>query len=125
MREIKFRVWDAENKIFLNPIDCTQLVIRPLSGKVTDGATTPNVELLQYTGLKDRNGVEIYEWDILEDDGEYWEVQFFEGAFWVVALQGTAVAELLSENDYMDIIGNRYENPELLEDSHANETGNR
>lgn len=70
MREIKFRVWDkALNCWYHSP----QLVIRPYSGKVSDGSTVPNVELMQYTGLKDKNGKEIYEGDIVElqmyDDG--------------------------------------------------------
>ena len=53
----------------------------------------------------------------MEDDGEYWKVEFYDGAFWVVAIGGTAVAELLIDNDYMDLVGNIYENPELLEDA--------
>ena len=142
MREIKFRVWDVENKIFLNPIDCTQLVIRPLSGKVTDGATTPNVELVQYTGLKDKNGIEIYEGDILEfeDTGEegyeYLEgydftnraaVCYENGRFELenfVGGDGYVLESMSNEchEDFMiilnnsKIIGNRYENPELLEE---------
>ena len=71
----------------------------------------------QYTGLYDSTATEFCEGDILEDDGEYWEVEFYDGAFWVVAIGGTAVAELLIDNDYMDLVGNIYENPELLEDA--------
>jgi len=72
-------------------------------------------ELMQYTGLYDSTAIEFCEGDILEDDGEYWKVEFYDGAFWVVAIGGTAVAELLIDNDYMDLVGNIYENPELLE----------
>ena len=71
----------------------------------------------QYTGLYDSTATEFCEGDILEDDGEYWKVEFYDGAFWVVAIGGTAVAELLIDNDYMDLVGNIYENPELLEDA--------
>ena len=64
-REIKFRVWDLDNKEWYHS---TQLVIRPYSGSITDGATTPNTELMQFTGLNDKNGKEIYEGDILGAD---------------------------------------------------------
>ena len=125
-REIKFRVWSEDERRFLEPIDCTQLVIRPLSGNVTDGATTPNVSLLQYTGLKDKNGVEIYEGDVLEfsdySNGLYlfreqpttretikWN-KHKTGYF----LRGMAFIEDVGKKAI--IIGNIHENPELLED---------
>lgn len=140
MREIKFRVWDVENKIFLNPIDCTQLVIRPLSGKVTDGATTPNVELVQYTGLKDKNGIEIYEGDILEfeDTGEEgyeylegydftnraavcyengrFELENFAGGdgYVLESMSSECHEELMITFNNSKVIGNRFENPNLL-----------
>ena len=68
----------------------------------------------QYSGIRDANRVDIYEGDILEDDGDVWKVEFFDGAFWIVAIDGTATAELLCGNDYMYVIGNRFDNPELM-----------
>lgn len=121
MREIKFRVWDVENKIFLNPIDCTQLVIRPLSGKVTDGATTPNVELSQYTGLKDKYGVEIYEGDILFHPLQGKRKVFYPYSETVASyglrnVDNGMGSTLQDAHRVWEIIGNIYENPELLEE---------
>lgn len=116
-REIKFRVWDKDKERFLTPIECSQLVIRPFSGRVTDGATIPNVELMQYTGLKDKNGIEIYEGDILNvsNENSKWDwkevVIFHNGCF----MNGDDDL-LINLNFRSKVIGNIYENPELFEE---------
>ncbi|EIT2383367.1 hypothetical protein L1U14_000339 [Enterococcus faecalis] len=75
--------------------------------------------LMQSTGLKDKNGVEIFEGDIL-NYGDYknsHEVIFRHGCFW-----GHAIGEkeqigigLFNALEDLEVIGNIYENPELLE----------
>lgn len=80
--------------------------------------------LMQYTGLKDNNEKEIYEGDILsfttEDyyDGFYVEknyveaVEFDEGSYWA---GGQWLTEIIANDCEATVLGNIYENPELLE----------
>lgn len=89
------------------------------------------IEIMQYTGLKDKNGKEIYEGDILrwtnsvEDSFELYEVLYREDlAAYVTRLIGRKVTPELTyfntgmiedtETDEIEVIGNIYENPDLL-----------
>jgi hypothetical protein len=74
----------------------------------------------QFTGLLDKNGKEIWEEDIVKTiNNEIGKVVFSIGAFWAEYVwphnwDPMAPAELLNAN--MEVIGNIYENPEILED---------
>lgn len=75
-------------------------------------------KLMQYTGLKDKNGVEIYEGDIVRmtrfDDSKTAEIVWKSGALTVD--YSTLILEDLTGIGYtFEVIGNIYENPELLE----------
>ena len=113
MREIKFRVWDKDNKCWYHS---PQLVIRPYSGKVNDGATTPNIGLMQYTGLKDKNGKEIYEGDIIHCwGGEYYQGYWEYNQKFVVEFGWTQSMWEMLHVENIEVIGNIHDNPELLE----------
>ena len=103
-RKIKFRIWDKTNKKWLRCFNVNLLDIGDLS----------IVETNQYTGLKDSEGYEIYEDDIVwnEWDEEYQVVIFDEGEY---KLMGESHIQNLYDNlDYIDIRGNIYENFELV-----------
>jgi uncharacterized phage protein (TIGR01671 family) len=67
MREIKFKVWNTETKKYMYPNDPRHgdYSISVLSGKVRGkyGDTFPNFIAKEYTGINDKNEVEIYEGD--------------------------------------------------------------
>ena len=107
MREIKFRAWDKKDGMF-NVITISfddDLVEHP------NGMMYENCKLMQYTGLKDKNNKEIYEGDIVKWYNGIEEVFFGDGKF-------QAGVYLLDEKEF-EVIGNIYENPELLKKSGA------
>lgn len=78
------------------------------------------IELMQSTGLKDKNNKEIFEGDILfghagEDFLEIVEFDIEEGKWIRRDIWYNSKLDLSENNEFMEIIGNIYENPELLE----------
>jgi hypothetical protein len=70
----------------------------------------------QYTGIKDKNGVKIFEGDIVMDtDGNVAKVWFDFGCFFT--LRGMATKHLRNVADDCEIIGTIYDNPELLKEA--------
>jgi len=72
-----------------------------------------DIILMQFTGLKDKNGKEIYEGDILDNEGarQKYEVIFHKGCFCII--QGGLGYHIFNEKK-VEIIGNIYENKDLL-----------
>ena len=124
-REIKFKIWDKTFKKFLkddyeskNVIDRDgNLFMYVLSETFRDlyfYKLLKNIEISEYTGLKDSKGKEIYEDDIVwnEYDEEYQVIIFDEGEY---KLMGESHIQNLYDNlDYIDVRGNIYENLELV-----------
>jgi hypothetical protein len=111
IREIKFRAWDGKEMTH----DVTIFNGRYIECSRADDDIfyqwhdpSEQIGIMQYTGLKDKNGKEIYEGDLIKigDSGVYKEVIFKDGCFCIQGFNWTCGAA--------EVIGNIYENPELL-----------
>ena len=101
-KEIKIRVWNKIEKVMFS------IGSNP---NLTNYQTTI-YELMQFTGLKDKNGKEIYEGDIFKKSNYFYQVVFEDGMFGVWTKNyGWKV---LTKFKFIEVIGNIYENPELL-----------
>ena len=113
MKELRFRAWNGK-KMIEDVIPTSETSIVELFEYEHQVTEVESVE--QFTGLKDKNGKEIFEGDILLDDigepCEPWTVKFEDGKF-IGEIQG--VVEDLFELTDLEIIGNIHENAELLE----------
>ena len=123
MREIKFRAWHKEEKIIgeVLGIDILHKEIFFSNEDVDCYEYTDfkDVELMQYTGLKDKNNKEIYEGDILSDGNvkDLYKVIFENGSF-RAEFEGDFEEYSFDLIDVVaqgcKVVGNIYENPELL-----------
>lgn len=141
MRELKFRAWDKDLKryfydiaVYPNNVAAIQRHnIESMMLEAEYGAThwtelDENAVIEQYTGLKDKNGKEIYEGDIIQEEIDF-NSKMTDGVFTYVVewdsdtlcygLRGNDNSihdELWEVNTSVEVIGNIHENPELLED---------
>jgi hypothetical protein len=124
MREIKVRAWHKPYKQMCqveslrfdeNGVYTAVLIEEPFYDRRIVEADEIVIE--QFTGLKDKNGVNIYDGDILIDDAgepiEYWVVKFSDGGF---IGECAGVAEPLFELTNLEVIGNIHEDSQLLEE---------
>ena len=115
-RVIKFRAWDIDNKRLLN--DCLSLQPHGFNKWVQLDKASNNLVWMQFTGLFDRNGKEIYEGDIIKyhdhptgvEDG-IGEVYYKDGK-WMVTWSMIPLGDFGTA--WTEIIGNIYSNPSPL-----------
>ena len=135
--DIKFRAWLKEEKKMVNveTIDFTDKSMQYLEkNEIIDAYLLrrmifDDVELMQYTGQKDKNSKEIYEGDILKYNFPYdgrlkhvSPVKFLEteASFGLKDIYGNEIQLYrITANNYFEVIGNIYENPELLEEKNG------
>lgn len=105
MREIKFRAWDGKKMDY----DCRDSLSIWNGILVPEGDHVP----MQFTGLKDKNGREIYEGDLLRRPGfdSVWAVVWWQVGFYKHN-QNAGHAHIDKDQE---VIGNIHENPELFQ----------
>ena len=126
MREIKFRAWDELDKK-MSFWTLNDLIINFGYSELTEKPNVLNDEFMQYTGLKDKNGKEIYEGDIIQfkrNNEEFrrkeiqWINHYGQWNFPNLNNNESNYKKDITPKDILDssweVIGNIYENPELL-----------
>lgn len=108
MREIKFRAWHVKYGIIGNILNIAPYI-----------NTEADFKLMQYTGLKDKNAKEVYEGDIIKHnvDDMVGVVTYSAGLYRFVIenlAQTEIIADLCDYDFEPEVLGNIYENPELV-----------
>lgn len=131
MREIKYRVWDKENKAMVeSPQSVANLVGKAITGVLKAEGQRGRYVFLQSTGLKDDHDVEIYESSIIHyrhkdwDEGELAEIVWVGGDYHYPAFDlcpvdsdSNGLSHIFGGGYEVEVIGNVFENPELLQEA--------
>ena len=119
----RFRAWLKKEQKMDNEIDHISWIEDELYC-IGDGITymvlAEDLVLMQSTGLKDKNGKEIFEGDILKNNNYITSVFYEKGAYCVKFRRTTNTTVTMNVISFIEkyktkIVGNIYENPELLE----------
>lgn len=127
MREIKFRAWcgdlgrmvyqDEDVHFWLGQGGYWSVNANSPEEILADTLeSNPSPLLMQYTGLKDRNGAEIYEGDVLKDENGAAAAEWAPGmGAWGIKDSDDCMTLLADSSEGMEVIGNIHQDPELLE----------
>ena len=118
MREILFRGWDEKNK---EMVDNINLLFSNHLNDCFEEYEECGLKIMQYTGLKDRNGKEIYEGDVLDHPMQGKRVVYYPfnervASYGLREISTGMCSTLQDSHRVYEIIGNIYENPELLKE---------
>lgn len=141
MRELKFRTWKMHNgklrRCVFSPFGLIEYAQRHPEAPVLHNEDVndikdfmPNADVIeQYTGLKDKNGKEIYEGDIIREkwfdedvrlgENRVGKVEYFTDGFVCWFVGGRLMQLGMLVGSHIEVIGNIHESPELLEQKDA------
>lgn len=125
-REIKFRAWDKKEKRMIEV--CMIYFVHKDQGEIKKGTRIiekedsqflqagKDVILMEFTGLHDRNGKEIWEGDIVKTSRGIAEIIYKPGKFlWKIGAHGTYIPDAFDADRETEVIGNIFQHPELME----------
>ena len=119
MKEVKYRAWDTEKEKMVEVIGINlsdgEVRMEDEECRVWSAPAPYVCRLMQYIGIKDKNEKEIYEGDIVKLF-EYKVINNITLPEEIVTINDIRVGcDTLRPSQYIEVIGNIYENPELLE----------
>ncbi len=114
MRQFRFRAWDGKR---IRPHEDFEIAYDGIYEKTDfDSGVRCDWIVMQYTQLKDKNGKEIYEGDVvLHFGGGRWRVITYKHCGFI-SMRGELEIEIPKRSEDVEVIGNIHENPELVKE---------